>query len=59
MTLPKTFRQAVFKQAGAPLVLEDRELQQPGRNQVLVKVEACGVCHSDIHAQNNVLGGGL
>ncbi len=29
------------------LELVERELRQPGRGQVLVAVEACGVCHSD------------
>jgi D-arabinose 1-dehydrogenase-like Zn-dependent alcohol dehydrogenase len=32
---------------GAGLELVERELRQPGRGEVLVRVEACGVCHSD------------
>lgn len=32
---------------GETLELVERELQQPGRGEVLVRVEACGVCHSD------------
>ncbi|XAS76200.1 alcohol dehydrogenase [Dermatophilaceae bacterium Sec6.4] len=32
---------------GQPLELTERELPEPARGQVLVRVEACGVCHSD------------
>ncbi|ROW05640.1 hypothetical protein VSDG_00690 [Cytospora chrysosperma] len=59
MTLPKTYKQAVFKEQGAPLTLEDAELKHPGQGEVLVKVEACGVCFSDTFAQQNVMGGGF
>ena len=38
-----------FKQ---PLVLEDRPIPEPGQGQVLVKIEASGLCHTDIHAAN-------
>lgn len=59
MTLPKTYKQAVFKEQGAPLTLEDVELKHPGPGEVLVKVEACGVCHSDMFAQLNYFGAGF
>lgn len=59
MSLPQTFKQAVFKEQGAPLTVEDAELTLPDKGEVLVKVEACGVCFSDIFAQNNIMGGGL
>jgi D-arabinose 1-dehydrogenase-like Zn-dependent alcohol dehydrogenase len=32
---------------GEKLELVERELRRPGRGEVLVRVEACGVCHSD------------
>lgn len=44
--LPKTYKHAVFKEKGAPLVLEEVELKMPAKGEVLIKVEACGVCHS-------------
>ncbi|KAM0329492.1 hypothetical protein ACHAQA_004801 [Verticillium albo-atrum] len=47
-SLPKTYKAWVAEKAGAPLVLKDFDLKQPGPNQVLVKVLACGVCHSDV-----------
>jgi D-arabinose 1-dehydrogenase-like Zn-dependent alcohol dehydrogenase len=33
--------------AGGPFELVEREIPEPGHGQVRVKVEACGVCHSD------------
>jgi D-arabinose 1-dehydrogenase-like Zn-dependent alcohol dehydrogenase len=59
MSLPKTYKHAVFKEAGGALSIEETPLQLPGKNEVLVKVEACGVCHSDLFAQQNAYGVGL
>ena len=59
MTLPKTYKQAVFKQQGGPLCIEETTMTPPGQGEVLVKVEACGVCYSDMFAQNNIMGAGL
>lgn len=43
-----TMRAAVLRQLGAPLEFEDRELPAPGPHQVLVRVEACGLCGIDL-----------
>ena len=43
-------RAAVVRQFGAPLVIEDRPIPEPGPGQVVVRVEASGLCHTDIHA---------
>lgn len=59
MSLPKTYKHALFKEAGAPLTIEDVTLSLPGKGEVLVKVDACGVCFSDTFAQQNIMGGGL
>ncbi|KAL2133034.1 hypothetical protein VTI74DRAFT_3006 [Chaetomium olivicolor] len=59
MSLPKTFKQAVFTETGGRLSIEEASLKDPGKNEVLVKVEACGVCHSDILVQHNIMGGGF
>lgn len=56
MTLPKTYKAAVFESKGAPLTLKDVELKMPGPGQVLVKVIATGVCHSDSMVQDGLLG---
>ncbi|KAH8678357.1 dehydrogenase [Xylariales sp. PMI_506] len=59
MSLPKTYKHAVFKEQGAPLVVEETELKLPGETEILIKVEACGVCYSDMYAQYNGMGGGF
>ena len=41
---------AVVRAFGKPLVIEDVPLPVPGRGEILVKVKACGVCHTDLHA---------
>ena len=33
-----------------PLEIQDRPIPAPGPGQVLVRIEACGLCHTDIHA---------
>jgi alcohol dehydrogenase, propanol-preferring len=41
---------AVVPQLGAPLEIRDLPVPEPGPGQVLVRVEASGLCHTDIHA---------
>jgi alcohol dehydrogenase, propanol-preferring len=43
---------AVVREFHSPVVLEDRPTPEPGAGQVLVKIEASGLCHTDIHAAN-------
>lgn len=43
-------RAAVVQSFHQPLVIEDRPTPSPGPGQVLVRVEASGLCHTDIHA---------
>jgi len=43
-----TMRAAVIPQAGAKFRIEERELPQPARHEVRLRVQACGVCHSDV-----------
>ena len=43
---------AVVHQFGKPLTIEEVEVPRPGAHDVLVKIEACGVCHTDLHAAN-------
>ncbi len=43
-------RAAVAHQFKAPLVLEEVPIPTPGPGEVLVKVKASGVCHTDLHA---------
>lgn len=48
--IPKTMQAAVVRDFGQPLNIEEVEVKRPGRNQILVKVVASGVCHTDLHA---------
>ena len=57
--LPKTYKAAIFKEANAPLSLEDVELKQPVEGEVLIKVLATGICHSDAFAQAGAFGNPL
>ena len=41
---------AVVTSFEAPLEITEREIPEPGPGQVLVRIEACGLCHTDIHA---------
>ncbi len=41
---------AVLRKIGTPLSIETLPIPGPGHGDVLIKVAACGVCHSDIHA---------
>ncbi|MBO0682320.1 MAG: alcohol dehydrogenase AdhP [Candidatus Dormibacteraeota bacterium] len=41
---------AVVHDFRAPLVLEERPVPAPGQGQVVVQMEASGLCHTDIHA---------
>lgn len=46
-----SMRAVVVKEAGADFELEERDVPQPGFDQALVRVHACGVCHSDVLAK--------
>jgi propanol-preferring alcohol dehydrogenase len=48
--LPKTIKAAVVRQFGKPLQIEEMPVERPGNHQILVKVVASGVCHTDLHA---------
>ncbi len=40
---------AVLEEFGAPLVIQDVELAEPKAGEVLVRLVACGVCHTDLY----------
>jgi propanol-preferring alcohol dehydrogenase len=48
--MAEMMKAAVVHEFGRPLTIEEVPIPQPGTGQVLVKVHACGVCGTDLHA---------
>lgn len=48
--MPSTMKAAVVTELGQPLKIMEVEKPEVGEGAVVVKVEACGVCHTDLHA---------
>jgi S-(hydroxymethyl)glutathione dehydrogenase / alcohol dehydrogenase len=48
----------VLREPGRPVSVETVVLDRPRRDEVLVRVAAAGVCHSDVHLADGVLGEG-
>jgi propanol-preferring alcohol dehydrogenase len=46
----KTMHAAVVVAFGKPLAMREVPIPSAGPGQILVKTEACGVCHTDLHA---------
>jgi propanol-preferring alcohol dehydrogenase len=40
---------AILRELKGPLIIEEAVQPKPGAHDVLIEVEACGVCHSDLH----------
>ena len=49
--MPETMRAIQVPEQGADFELVERDVPAPGRGEALVRVEACGVCHSDVFAK--------
>lgn len=52
-----TYRAAEVQQQGGPIVVVDRPLEAPQAHEVRIKVQACGVCHSDAITVNGFMPG--
>ncbi|HUH23132.1 MAG TPA: zinc-dependent alcohol dehydrogenase, partial [Brevundimonas sp.] len=48
--MAKSMKAAVVREFGKPLVIEDAPIPTPGPGMIQVKIEATGVCHTDLHA---------
>ena len=49
-----TMRAAVLYAANTPLKIEEVELHGPNQDELLVRLAACGVCHSDLSVLNEL-----
>lgn len=52
-----TMRAVVVRSKGGPFELVERDVPTPARGEALVRVEACGVCHSDMFAKEGLYPG--
>ena len=50
-------RAVQVKEANGPFELVERDVPSPGPGQVLLKVQACGVCHSDVFTKTGAFPG--
>lgn len=48
--MARTMKAAVVREFGKPLVIDEVPVPEVAPGRILVKVEACGVCHTDLHA---------
>jgi alcohol dehydrogenase/propanol-preferring alcohol dehydrogenase len=46
--MPKKMKAAQISKPGGDFEIVERDIPEPGAGQVRVKVEACGICHSDV-----------
>jgi S-(hydroxymethyl)mycothiol dehydrogenase len=49
-------RAVVARSKGAPVSLETIVVPDPGPGEALVRIEACGVCHTDLHYREGGIG---
>jgi D-arabinose 1-dehydrogenase-like Zn-dependent alcohol dehydrogenase len=53
--MPKKMRAVQVAKAGGALEFVERDIPEPGSGAVRVKVQACGICHSDAIVKNGVM----
>lgn len=53
--VPDSMRAAISRRPGQGLTVEDIPTPRPKRGEVLVRVQACGVCHSDLHVLDDAI----
>ena len=53
--MARTAKAVVCRELNKPVVVEDISVDSPKRGEVMVKIAACGVCHSDLSATNGTI----
>jgi len=53
--MPHSVRAVVARSKGEPVTVEVIEVPDPGPGEVLVTVQACGVCHTDLHYREGAI----
>ncbi|HUI81083.1 MAG TPA: alcohol dehydrogenase [Bryobacteraceae bacterium] len=52
-----TMKAAQITKPGGDFEIVEREIPSPGAGEVLIKVQACGICHSDVLTKDGLLPG--
>lgn len=53
--MPEDVRAVVARTKGAPVEVATISVPDPGPGEVLVKIQACGVCHTDLHYREGAI----
>ncbi len=53
--MPNQVKGVIAGSRGAPVTVEDILVPDPGPGEVLVRVQACGVCHTDLHYREGAI----
>ena len=53
--MARSGKAAVCRELNKPVVVETISVDSPKRGEVMVKLAACGVCHSDLSATNGTI----
>ncbi len=48
-------RAVICRAVNGPITVEEVTVKEPGHNEVMIKLAACGVCHSDLSAVNGTI----
>ncbi len=54
--MPQTVRGVIARAKGAPVEIVDVVVPDPGPGEAVVAVQACGVCHTDLHYRQGGIG---
>ena len=53
--MPHEVRGVIARSKGAPVAIETIQVPDPGPGEVVVDVQACGVCHTDLHYREGAI----
>ena len=54
--MPYEARAVIARSVGAPVTVETITVPDPGPGEAVVRVQACGVCHTDLHYREGAIG---
>lgn len=53
--MSRTGKAVISRELNKPVVVEEIRIDPPKRNEITIKLSACGVCHSDLSATNGTI----